>query len=97
IRQRLPSSTHRSWTQPAKRQASINDDGRLAFVEELAQLVPRGFKTSEAKLAAGLVVHAADALVFAEVNGENGARGRCLQGGVHDASSLWGGGMFECS
>src|SRR5262245_27838655 len=67
-----------------------DDDGRLLLVNEPAQLGAAGLEGGEVGRTGSLVVMTGDGLVFAQVDGENGARGRGRWHRVHGASSSWG-------
>src|SRR5262249_12716782 len=76
---------------PAGQQAGLDDDHGGPFPgQQSLHFATCRLPAGEAEGARGLVVHAGDALVFAEVDGENGARGRRLGNGVHAATSSWG-------
>jgi hypothetical protein len=74
---------------PSGQEAGLDDDrGRLHIIEQLAQFGPRRVEGREADLAGGLIMGTSDGLVFAEVDGQNGGRGRGVHNRVHRASSV---------
>src|SRR5262249_17698067 len=83
---------------PASEQTGLADDndgrgrGQGSGGQEAAELAPRRLEGDEAKLARGRVAGTGDALVFAEVDGENESGGS--RGSSRDRSShgklLWG-------
>jgi len=76
---------------PARQQARLDDDdGRLRRAQQGLQFGPRRLERGEAHFARGLVEDTGHALVFAQVDGENGARGRGGRDRVHGASLRWG-------
>ena len=76
---------------PAGQQTRLDDDDcRLVLSQKAAHFALRRLETREAKLAGGLVAGTGDALVFAQVDGQNGVRGRRFRDGAHGASSSWG-------
>src|SRR5262245_3098997 len=72
---------------PAGQKAGLDyDDRRLLLADPPLQFGASGVEAGEGNVAGGLGVGTGDALVFAEVDGENGGRGRGLR--VHRASSV---------
>src|SRR5262249_39287204 len=74
--QAKPACTHRSWTQPASRQASMTTTagrGRLQRGSEGPRVGATGVETRLGARA----IDAGDALVFAQVDGQNGPRSHC--------------------
>ncbi len=70
-----------------------DDQSRAVPLEETAEVAVGGLEGLEAAFGVGAVVVAGDALVLAEVEGENGAGGQRRVGGggrVHGASSCGG-------
>jgi hypothetical protein len=64
-----------------------DDHGHLLLADEPLQLGPGRVEGREAKLAGRFVVDAGDALVLAEVDGDNGLGGGRIRGRRHGASS----------
>src|SRR5262249_6945945 len=75
----------------ARQEAGLDDDdGRPLRCQQGIQFSPRRLESREAHFARALGEHAGDALVFAEVDGENAGRGRGDRDRVHGASLRWG-------
>jgi hypothetical protein len=74
---------------PAGEQTRLDDDRRRLFSGQQAVQIAAGrLEAGEAELARRWVVGAGDALVLAQVDGDNGGRGRSAR--VHGASLRWG-------
>src|SRR5581483_8460598 len=73
---------------PAGEQTGLDDDYRRLFLgQQAVQLAACRLEAGEAKLAGRFVVDAGDALLLAQVDGDNGGRGRGNR--VHGASLRW--------
>jgi hypothetical protein len=77
---------------PAGQRARLEDNEVRSLLEEAAEVVAGGIERLEAAFCCAALIAASDALVFAQIEGENSAGGcRRVGGGrVPGASSWWG-------